>query len=79
MIGILFNTVGQSGTDQIAIQRLMSTKDVHSASIIISGWLNGTMSSVFVFMGLYMHAYYRSHNKKPLAGQALRTISCLIF
>ena len=72
MIGILFNTVGQSGTDQIAIQRLMSTKDVHSAkkSIIISGWLNGIMSSVFVFMGLYMHAYYRSHNKKPLAGQS---------
>ncbi len=71
IVGILFNTVGQSGTDQIAIQRLMSTENVRSAkrASVVSGWLNGSMSSVLVIIGLYMHAYYRSHDKNPLAGQ----------
>eukprot|EP00944_MAST-04C_sp_MAST-4C-sp1_P000885 g885.t1 len=70
-IGILFNSVGQSGTDQIAIQRLMSTEDVHSAkkATITSGWMNGVMSSTLVMIGLYMHSYYRSRGQNPLQGQ----------
>lgn len=70
LFGILFNTVCQCGTDQIAIQRLLSTKDVATAqrASIQSGWLNGTMSTLLVAIGLFIHAYYRGAGVSPLEG-----------
>ena len=66
-VGSLFSYVAAAGTDQIAIQRLMSTKDVVAAqrASVLTGCLNGLTTSLLAFVGLYIHAFYRERGYDP--------------
>ena len=66
-IGSLFSYVAAAGTDQISIQRLMSTEDVVAAqrASVLTGCLNGLTTSLLAFVGLYIHAFYRERGYDP--------------
>jgi solute:Na+ symporter, SSS family len=67
-IGTIATNIYAIGTDQIAIQRLMSTKNLKSAqwTTIASGWLSSLMVLLLLLCGLYLRAFYRVHDNKPM-------------
>ena len=67
-IGTIATNIYAIGTDQITIQRLMSTKNLKSAqwTTIASGWLSSLMVLLLLLCGIYLRAFYRVHDKTPM-------------
>ena len=70
LVGSTFSYVAGAGTDQIVIQRLMSTTNLLEArrASIYSGLLNGFITLLLACTGLYIHAFYRGKGYDPTAG-----------
>lgn len=67
IIGGAFLSMASHGTDQLIVQRLLSTKDLKKSqkAIIASGVIIIFQFAVFLVVGVMLYAYYGNLNIKP--------------
>lgn len=70
-IGFAFNAAAQCGTDQIAVQRYLATKDVADGqkSGAAGSFMNMLTGAALTFLGLALYANYMIKGEDPTAGQ----------
>src|SRR5207245_3414787 len=63
LIGGTFLTMASHGTDQLLVQRLLTCRNVRESqfALVLSGFVVLGQFTLFLWIGLMLHAYYAVH------------------
>ena len=69
LIGGCFLTMASHGVDQLLVQRLLTCRDRRDSqrALILSGFIVFAQFTLFLVIGLMLHAFYASHPVPPMA------------